>query len=556
MNIKPSFLFKAHFHFIGCLALFFLLLARNPFSDRTQIPNFEPYPDSLHYIVPARSLLAGTGPYLAREGQTLPPSVPILYSFSLLPFFLLYNDPRIAYVANVVLASASFLLFYLILQRIHIQKGVASVVLFLYATNYYLYWYPTLVMAENLTLVVFLFSIFLLVTRVTPKRAGIAACIAIAFYATKYANISLTVAFGLLYLIRIIFPQGKLHVDRKTFIAFIGFGIISFALFAGWETYFYEKNLLSDVRGAFSWIFPKAATTSEPVLPQAQAGNGYFSSSYVPGNLRFYLRMLLGRDTKMLWVFTPLLPLVIANLAMAGLIGGAVSRKYRFFSASLLLFIFVNISFLSTFYSPDARYFLYVIPALLFGLALLMQSLCDVGSSYGKQRLCTGTLILVLGIFLLISAKRIKGQISLNLRHAETPWYSIAVRELNAAVDDVVGSDSFSQKPIVITALPPYFVDFYANGKYTLLPLHPQQEFRGSKERVYGSYDFSDMHALYKTQLSSGKTVLVEKYGLGNEAALQDAFADLSTDFDLRLVRTGCHDLCSVYQLTAKEKKM
>ncbi len=554
MMKKLLLLLTTHIHFLMCLLLFLLLLARNPFSDRTLIPNFEPYPDSLHYIVPARSLLQGKGPYITREGRNIIPSVPILYSLTLLPFFAVNNDARMAYFANVAMSVASLGLFYLILQKLSIRRSIQFLVLFLFVSNYYIYWYPTLAMAENLTTLLFFGGVALLIGRVTPVRASAAALIAIAFYATKYANIPITVAFGMLYGIKILFPIKTFSKRRFSLLSFIAAGIGSFVVFAVWELYFYGKNVFAALNTAFGFLQFKPTSPAGPssAAVQSSAGNGFFSLSYVPSNLVFYFQMLLGQSTKMLWSYIPLLSRFIAIPGLAALIASLASKQYRWIAVSLLVLLFANVAFLSTFYAPDARYFLYAVPSLLLGFALLLQTISTIVSRRKKGilfLLLIGFLIAAAGIS---SAKRVKSQISLNLRYAETPWYYLSVKELNTAVDDVLSKEKNEAEVIVVSSLPPYLVDFYSTGKYRLLPLHSQQEFRGNKKEAFGDFDYSDMHKLYATQIHEGKIVLVEKYGLGNEVMLQQAFANLSNDFDLQLVRQGCHELCNVYRLQIK----
>lgn len=126
--------------FILTLILFSLLLYKDPFGQRTLIPNLEPYPDTIHYIVPTRSLISG-GPFkILREGRILSPNVPPLYSLVLIPFYLINNDARMFYYANVFLSFLSFLVFYQILKRITKNTSIILFSLFLFATNYYLSW--------------------------------------------------------------------------------------------------------------------------------------------------------------------------------------------------------------------------------------------------------------------------------------------------------------------------------------------------------------------------------------------------------------------------------
>ena len=102
---------------ISMVLLFALLIYKNPFSQRTLIPNFEPFPDTFHYINPALSLLKGNGFSINRDGRVIRPNVPPLYSLSLIPAFAIKLDPRISYYSNAALAFISLFLFWSILKN-------------------------------------------------------------------------------------------------------------------------------------------------------------------------------------------------------------------------------------------------------------------------------------------------------------------------------------------------------------------------------------------------------------------------------------------------------
>ena len=213
---------KRHWVFWVTLFLFILLLAKNPFSVRTLIPNFEPYPDTIHYINSAQSFIRGHGLQIWRERRVLKTTVPPLYSLVLIPAFLINIDARMFYFMNILLALGSFLFFYLTAKNICTNRSqpvptqksfiVLFVSLFLYVTNYFIYWYPSLAMAENLALFLFMAGIHVLTLPVTRKHVILAAVISIAFYITKYASIPLTGFYFLSYGLKIIVE----HLDSPS----------------------------------------------------------------------------------------------------------------------------------------------------------------------------------------------------------------------------------------------------------------------------------------------------------------------------------------------------
>src|SRR5581483_3848116 len=231
---------KPNIAFIVCLFIFALLLARNPFSTRNLIPNFEPSPDAIYYVNTARSLLNGQGFEVSRNGRGFIPYVPPLYSLSFLPIFALNNDPRLFYVMNVLLMLSSFVLLYLIVKKITDNTWIISFVLFLFVTNFYIYWYPTLAMAENLILPLFLASILLLMTKISYKNIVLAAIIDVAFYATKYEAISLSGIYFLIYIFKL-FRSRESRYKFKLMIFIIIF-VILFGSFSLYE-YLSKNNL-------------------------------------------------------------------------------------------------------------------------------------------------------------------------------------------------------------------------------------------------------------------------------------------------------------------------
>ena len=91
---------------------------------------------------------------------------------------------------------------------------ITFVSLFLYVTNYFIYWYPSLAMAENLTLFLFMGGIYLLMLPATRKNVILASVISIAFYITKYAGIPLTGFYFLSYCLKIVVESSS-HPDRS-----------------------------------------------------------------------------------------------------------------------------------------------------------------------------------------------------------------------------------------------------------------------------------------------------------------------------------------------------
>ncbi|MBP7876063.1 hypothetical protein KA012_03670, partial [Candidatus Woesebacteria bacterium] len=99
------------------ILLFLLLAFKQPYSGRSLIGNFDPFPDSFYYVVSPLRLLS-TGKYeIATRYGVAKQSVPPLYGMALLPGYVLNPDPRTYYFTNVLLGIGSIALLGLIVKK-------------------------------------------------------------------------------------------------------------------------------------------------------------------------------------------------------------------------------------------------------------------------------------------------------------------------------------------------------------------------------------------------------------------------------------------------------
>lgn len=529
------------------IVLYVLLIFKDPFSQRTLIPNFEPYPDTFNYINPALGLMKGQGFHLSREGRIRKQNVPPLYSFSLIPMFLLKADPRMAYYANVILALVSLYFFWSILQKIFVSKFIIFFLLILYITNYFIYWVPSIIMAENLTLTLYLAAIFFLLSKTTKVNSVITAMLSVAVYATKYSNIPITITVAFLSLGKIILAKLVLNQKIKLILFFLAAILFFFVTLAVFEGVTRGNNIFTQIFEHISSIYrsvPKNDTQSVTISPSS-----WFGVQYVKQNLPLYVNSLIGSPNRFLWDNTPIVPKYIAIAGLIGIFCSIFCKKFRFLSLILLLSISTSVIFMSTFYTFDARYIYIAIPSLLIGLGLFLTAL--ESKVFNRKIFFYSSVFILICIYLISNFTRIKSQISLNLRYAETPWNYIAVLKMN----EYFTSDKIidGKKPVLISALPPFLIDYYTNGNYTLLPLSYEQEFRRLKEIVWGSNDYSNLPKLYTKYLEEGYDVYVSRAGLGNEGYTNRDFNTIVKEFDTKLVLFGCYDQCNIYSVRLKE---
>ena len=550
VNIKKSTVFLRRFYklkyiFVVNFLLLCLLLARNPFNQRTLIPNIEPYPDTIFYIAPARSLAQGDPFKLIREGRETNPGVPPLYSLSLVPFYLINHDARMFYFANVLMSLTSLYLFFRILKKITDDKWIVLFLLFLFVTNFFIYWYPQWAMSENLLLPLFLGGTLLLISKLSYKNILLAAFISVSFYATKYACAPMMLIYSFGYLIKIVFEAKSKHslVLRKVFFYLLFLGIFSSGIFI--YGYFVNGlNPLGIVISLFQSLVPLGGVGTSTV---SNTSNSWMSMQYIKVNLPQYLDSLIGGRHRFLWDFTPIVAPWVGVLGILGLIAGFFVSKNRLLSLGLIGLLSFEILFMSMFYALDIRYIYFAIPTLLLGFAMFLSI---VKAVCVKRKLYYIFLILIFlmsGLYLTKNVIRIKSQIVINAKYAETPWYYISVLKLNAYFDE-----KKEIKPVVISPMPPYYIDFYSNGNYELLPLSTGQEFRSRMDLAWGEHDYSDLHKLYTNYLKNGRELYVSTYGLGNEAYLHTAYEALSEKFKTTEVYVDCYKLCNLYKVELK----
>lgn len=523
------------------IIVFAFLLLRNPFSVRTLIPNLEPYPDSIHYLSPALNFVQGNGLFVSREGRALLPGVPPAYSLVLIPGFILKQDVRMFYITNVLLAFVSLGLFIAILRRMNLGHFAMFLILMLYVTNFTLSWFPTLAMAENLILPLALCSIYLLILPLTRKRAVLAGMIAVSFYATKFASLPLSVVVAALFTLKVLrsIKKDRFSILLPYFISLLSFGF-SYVLY---EFIVRKNNLIGGLFGLFWSLFaPKH-------IVEAATGNGggggFFSLQYIGSNLSKYIHWLMGNEITILWKNVSIFPPYIALLSWIGAIS-ALFAKQKWTSFVMISMLVSNLIFMMTFYAADGRYFIIAIPIMLLNVGMLLS--CIQMRLHGKRKMLIHAVVFAACIgCLLMGAKQVKFSVMLNLKYAETPWYYISIRTFNSYLSQ--HRSEYSSLPVIISALPPYLVDFYTSEKFILLPLSPGQEFRSHPKEAWGDYDVTQLTKVYRKLIDEGHPVFLTQYGLGNETYLHVAFDKVRADFKATEVGEGCFQLCNIYRL-------
>lgn len=509
----------------------------------------DPFPDSIHYINPAFSILKGKGYVVEREGRTITPDVPPLYTLSVLPFIALFHDARSFYFANVFLMIFSFVLFYRIVKKAFPSKIIQFLVLFVFASCLPISWYATLPMAENLILPLFLLALNLMIDEYSWRKSFLMAIVAVSFYATKFASIPLLVAFFILYLFKI-FTEAKQKntlVKRVTiFVAAVG--VLAF-IFEVFEYVLKGTGIITQIVPLFISVFIARSPSNTAIASTPKTV--FFSLVFVKNNLQQYLGWLIGQKLIILWNQTQILSPVWAILSFIGLFIGLTKKKWQMLSVSLMLSTVSVIAFMMSFYTTDGRYFYTAFPTLFLGFGFALSWL----SEFLKKHFLTFKNPILLAIFLIFFIQNIvplKSAIMLNLRHAETPWTYISVIRVNDFLRRQKMANPKQPMPVVISPLSPYYIDFFTTEKMILLPLSSNQEARADQRKVWGEYDYKNLHQVYTNFLKQNVPVYFASYGVGNDKDMKQTRDNLKTDFEVIEVDTGCENVCNIYQLKLK----
>lgn len=527
---------------IGFGLLFFLLLYRAPFSSRTLIPNFEPYPDSFHYLVPAQHLLAGRGLTMDRIGTILP-GVPPLYSLTLVPFFWLVNDPRMAYYANLVLSLSSYLVFVALCRR-HLSSRLVRLPLYLlFVTHPVLIWYVELVMAEHLALLLFLGSLWLVGRRGGNRQRFTEGLISPLLYATKYAAAPLSFALLVVFGLRSLWQSLSRRRLAPLLILLSG-ALLCTSLYLALTHAIRGSSELDRVMAIFQ--AKETVTGVQKESATATPNDPFFGTKYARNNLQAYGKYLFGTPLPILWKTEQLLPVPLAILGVVGWLLLWRRREDRWFALAVGLSITSTLAFLALFYVVDGRYVYHFIPLAILGVGVTLQASRSLVRGPRTALLFALCILVLCAGYAGLQARRLKFRASLNFRHAETPWYYQAVREIDTYLAQ---QPRAAKPPVIISAMPPFLFDFYAKERFILLPLHRYQEFRNATTQAWGEHDYTNLPGVYESYLAAGHSVYLTAYGLGNEGYLQQEFAAVRQQFGGELVKEGCHGLCSIYRL-------
>lgn len=530
-----------------------MLLARSPWSNRMLAPNLEPFPDTFHYLRTAQNFVEGRGFQMGREDRFLAPSVPLAYSSVMLPIFLFGDDVRAFYLVNVLLSLSSVVFFWLTLRRLNSKIPLwGGAVLLVLVTHPVWYWLPELAMAENLLMLFLALGLYLFTLPVTPRTLLLLAIFPWVFYATKYAAAPTTAVFFFLFLAKIVESPDfhdftRVRKTSRLAVFFLA-SAMTFLLFAIFEGFVKQQVPFQGLFFLLASWFPSLA----PRLPGPEFDTSYFSFANVWQNFSLYSLSFFGRQMKFLWEQHALASLPLGIASVAGYVWSLQQKNLRTLSLGAIALFLLQILFMSTFYVADARYVVHLMFFSVLGLFFFGSWLQQfIQSRKFSPLVLVAAAVLVVLITLVGNFSALKSQLVVNLKAAETPWYYLAVKNLDTVLAPQLRNN---EKILVITPMSPYLLDFYLSEPVKMLPLSTVQDYREVSNR-YAVWGFSDDRLLpehYHDALNQGYMVYVSEYGLGNEEVMHEAFDALETEFALEKVAEGCFETCNVYQVREK----
>ena len=500
-------------------AFFWILLTLPSFFGTHVLNNLEPSPDSLYYLGRARQFVF-TGQFkLIYQDTHAAATVSPVYSIFLIPFFLIKTTPQIFVLANLWAAILTLFIIYSLVKKQTKSHLAAGISLLIISTHLSLIWFVGLPMVEIFALSLLATCIyFLFHQKLLAKQLVVLSLLLLALILTKYLYVSIVAACALITLAKL-FRDNQFQLLRIT----LGTGFIGCIFLL-----LYFQKVAYNPFDIFSYLFK----------PNLNYTRFYDFANLIP-NFTFYLNVFLGQPVNLLWEKTVLSSAGMLLLFIWSLIKLWQRQTTRILSLSLGLIFLSLFPIVLLFITTDARYIIFapVIMALAIGLAWPLFQ--------GKQKYWfNGLLTLALVWQVVTQLPLLKTIVSQNVLHRSTAWQYEAIITFN---------DQFLtlKENYLITSLPPFFVDFYDNNNYRVLPLSKNQEFINKGQWVWGNDLKNDnLENLYNELLANKNQIFISNAYVTHSHEVTADFENLKKSYDFILVQEGCAGACNIYQLT------
>ncbi|MGD9129830.1 MAG: metallophosphoesterase [Candidatus Woesebacteria bacterium] len=120
---------------------------------------------------------------------------------------------------------------------------------------------------------------------------------------------------------------------------------------------------------------------------------------------------------------------------------------------------------------------------------------------------------------------------------------------------------NFDQKDFLITNINPYFIDFYRNSAYQLLPLSKEQflfnnENLEDNQQIWGQHDFNDLINLYQNILKQENNLFLSAYKINTNHPLYPDFKNITQNFNTQLNNIACDDDCLLFEIKTEPDEL
>lgn len=524
--------------------IFFILLSwKNPYNDTSLIGNFDPFPDTMHYVVPARNFVL-TGKFaLEYNGQTTNIGVPPLYSWFLIPAYFINSDARTFYYVNIFLGLISIYLLYKISRRLSQSSFITGLILFLYTGTFVIFWQTQLAMSENILLPVMLgFILSVLPEKLTYKNLVLSTVLAVLLYGSKYAALPCTL-FALLFLVfKIIFTSFSLKklMFRQLFL------VAATAVFV--FTFVNGHQFLENFTTLINANFNHNAV--------AQEATSWFGFANLENSFPKYFKALMGYPIYNLWETKAILPFALAAFVLIWSLYALGMKKYRSLAILVIGFTVAQLVFLSLTVMIEGRYAFIFLPVIYTGLA----AFCGWGKEFFEKHLGQNKTTIITLLLVILSAATFsfyhfpewKTQLLVNFQGSERPWWHIAmVKE-----DQILKQRSVNQESWLISIMPPFMWDFYryhSEYNYQIMPFANSQDFSSTNIWINNGLPNvlnTDLPAFYASQSAQGRKIYLSTVGFNEGYRRTISFYEKFFNFEI--LDENCGNLCQLFKLELK----
>ncbi len=539
---------KKHWIFLIFGTLLITLLFKNPFSGQNSISNLDPYPDALLYITASKNLAKEGDLKIIYKNVLIDSTIPPLYPITLSPIYFIFGDHRAFYFVNILLTLTSTVFFYKIIVKLFEDKLIKIILFFTFVSNFIIFWYPSVAMAENLLICLFIISIHLLIGPLTNNKSVLLGLLTTAFFATKYVAFTLSFSLLLTFIILLFCHKRKRAQKLKLFSLYLLALTISFVILLFIESETKQRDLLTQLQSYLPNIVQALSSFGSSGLNNPIEAKSTYSGSYVQNNLLRYFAGLIGGPAPAAGKDLIIIPIIIGMGSLAGIFVNVFLSRLKLLSFYFLTIFLTTTFYILFFFVTDIRYIFVMIPIqiIVFGI-----SITSILRFLNNKKLFFSSNIIILVTLTAVILNVYSGvlnQLKVNFFGDDRSKVYETVMSFNRNFDQ----QKPGQKPFIISTLPPLAVDSYSNQNYNLLPFSRFQHFI-YKPEIWGIPENSDLFELYKQYLKEGREIYLSDHDTNDSSFYSFAYIFYKEKFILTPVSKGCHNQCNIFRLGLKD---